>query len=214
MKIPYNTIFCFINQQCKQFNIDESHAIKHSLEVFRHSKNNYEKELSHFPQLKKQKRVIYTSALLHDMFDDKYVEPKYMKYLDTFLTKKLNYHSWETKAISEIINTMSYSKVKMYGFPDLKEFQLSYNIVREADLLCAYDLDRAIIYSIIHNNKSFSQALNNTINLYYERMDNHIKDNLFKTDYGLSTAQILHNESNQRIEELKQLNNFLNNNII
>ena len=102
----------------------------------------------------------------------------------------------------------------MYGFPDLKEFQLSYNIVREADLLCAYDLDRAIIYSIIHNNQSFSQALNNTIDLYYERMDNHIKDNLFKTDYGLSTAQILHNESNQRIEELKQLNNFLNNNII
>ena len=50
--------------------------------------------------------------------------------------------------IGDIIGSMSYSKVKKNGFPELGDYQTEYNIVREADLLAAYDIDRAIIYRI------------------------------------------------------------------
>ena len=43
--------------------------------------------------------------------------------------------------IFQIITTMSYSTVKKNGFPSLNEYQLAYHIVREADLLAAYDID-------------------------------------------------------------------------
>ena len=46
---------------------------------------------------------------------------------------------------------MSYSKVNKNGFPELGNYQLCYNIVREADLLASYNIDRCIIYQMIKN---------------------------------------------------------------
>ena len=37
MMIPYNLIYNFILTRCINYNIDESHAIKHSMDVLRYS---------------------------------------------------------------------------------------------------------------------------------------------------------------------------------
>ena len=42
---------------------------------------------------------------------------------------------------------MSYSKVKVHGYPELGDYQLAYHIVRESDLLTAYNIPRSIVYN-------------------------------------------------------------------
>ena len=61
---------------------------------------------------------------------------------------------------------MSYSKVKKNGFPDLGIYQNAYHVVREADLLSAYDFDRAIIYDMKANNKPFDQSYDHAQKLF------------------------------------------------
>jgi hypothetical protein len=63
----------------------------------------------------------------------------------------------ELDVIGEIIGAMSYSKVKSNGYPKLGEYQLAYHIVREADLLAAYDIDRSIIYSMYKDSNNYSE---------------------------------------------------------
>ena len=77
MKIPINNIVQFILLQCKQQNIDESHALHHALNVLDFSKKIYNAEVVNYPILAKQDHIIYTSALLHDMCDSKYNENVY-----------------------------------------------------------------------------------------------------------------------------------------
>jgi len=67
--------------------------------------------------------------------------------------------SSDLEIIGKIIGTMSYSKVKANGYPELGEYQLAYHIVREADLLAAYDIDRCIIYTMYRDNCEYNKAL-------------------------------------------------------
>ena len=129
---------------CKKFNIDESHSLKHSMEVYNFTLRIYESEVVMNPYLEEQKDIIVLAAILHDTIDKKYVAEEdgieeIRKYLnDVMAPEKLS-------VIFQIITTMSYSTVKKNGFPLLGDYQLAYHIVREADLLAAYDIDRCII---------------------------------------------------------------------
>jgi len=58
---------------CKKFNIDESHSLKHSMEVYNFALKIYEAEVSENPYLEQQKDIIILSAILHDTIDKKYV---------------------------------------------------------------------------------------------------------------------------------------------
>ena len=49
------------------------------------------------------------------------------------------------------------------GFPDMGEYQTAYNIVREADLLCAYDFDRCMIYQMYNKVYLWSHTTCNQI---------------------------------------------------
>lgn len=77
----------------------------------------------------------------------------------------------ELKAMISIITTMSYSKVKMNGYPDLAEYQTSYHIVREADLLAAHDIDRCIMFGMFNDGVEYSDALTSQRYIYDASID-------------------------------------------
>jgi len=206
MIIPYNTIFNFIKNTCKQFDIDESHGIKHSMEVFDFAYTILQSERKKNPDLLCKQKIIYTSALLHDMCDNKYMDEELgIKTIKQFLIKELEYNDAEIKAIIDIIGTMSYSKVKKNGFPDLGEYQIAYHIVREADLLAAYDIDRCIIYTMMKNNVNYEDAFIEAKILYYHRMGQHIEDELFTFDFSKKLAVELNAIGLQKIKYLNKM---------
>lgn len=205
MLIPYKLIYNFILNRCIKLSIDESHAVKHSMDVLKYSQKIYNEELLLFPELEKQKKIIYTSAMLHDMCDSKYMDVnKGLNDIKEFI-ETINYKKNEIDVILKIIGTMSYSKVKKNGFPDLKEYQKSYHIVREADLLCGYDVERCIVFGMIGRNMDYEESVIGTKELYDIRMAKQIEDNLFTTKFGLREAKKLDEENRIRLDELNDL---------
>ena len=186
---------------CKKFNIDESHSLKHSMEVYNFALRIYESELLMNAYLEEQKDIIVLAAILHDTIDKKYVDEgdgieEIRKYLNGLVTpEKLN-------VIFQIITTMSYSTVKKNGFPLLGDYQLAYHIVREADLLAAYDIDRCIMYSMYTKNANYSEALDAAILLFDHRVLKHRKDRLFVTNYSKKLSVKLHKKAKEDIEIL------------
>ena len=112
----------------------------------------------------------------------------------------------ETTIVENIITTMSYSYVKKNGFPDHGEYQTAYNIVREADLLCAYDFERCMMYNLfMYENTNIDNAFNEANKLFKIRMFKHYDDGLFKTKYALENYQSLESSAKQRILHWRRL---------
>jgi hypothetical protein len=95
--------------------------------------------------------------------------------------------------------------VKKNGFPELGVYDMAYHIVREADLLCAYDFDRSMIYHIRKNNCDILEAYMNAHNIFCERILKHNIDNLFVTEYGKKISIQLHIQSIQRMMSWKKI---------
>ena len=100
---------------------------------------------------------------------------------------------------------MSYSKVKKDGFPNLGENQKLYHIVREADLLAGYDIERCIVYGIIGRDMEYIESCKASKELYFIRMAKQIENNLFTTKFGIKEATKLDKENKERIIELDDL---------
>jgi len=206
MTVQFNRLFRFIVNTCKQYTIDESHGLKHSMDVFKYSQRIMNSEAIRTPTLINHKRIIYTTALLHDMCDKKYMDETIgLKRITDFLSTELNYNFSEIEVISRIISTMSYSKVKVSGFPEMKEYQLVYHIVREADLLTAYDIDRCIVFNMNKSDADYTTSVVDACKLYQHRMRKHIDDELFVTETGLMIAKSLELDSLERLVELESL---------
>jgi len=217
----FNKLFHFVMTQSIKFNIDESHGLPHSMNVLLNAKKIYDVEVVNFPQLVEQERIIFVSAVLHDMCDKKYMNEKEgIKEIQEFLrdptvviTEKGHTESYgtltqdEIDSVCSIITTMSYSKVKRVGYPDLGELQRAYHIVREADLLAAYDFDRCMIYNMKTSGDDLTTSYENACTLFSHRVLQHIADDLFFTDVGRKEAFVLHQVATQRICEWKTLLN-------
>jgi len=187
-----------------QYKIDESHGLKHSMDVLQNAHNIYESELPKYPELCKMERIIYVSSILHDMCDKKYMmESDGIENIQTFLGDKMD--ESEIKSVEQIITTMSYSKVKKQGFPELGELQRAYHIVREADLLAAYDFDRCMIYKMNTNDSSIEDSFNDASKLFQNRVFRHVEDKLLVTDYSRSKHYELQSHALQRISVWKKL---------
>ena len=186
---------------CKKFNIDESHSLKHSMEVYNFALKIYEKEVITNQFLKQQKDIIILSAILHDTIDKKYVsEDLGIKEIREYMKSCISFEKLDI--IFKIITTMSYSKVKKNGFPSLNEYQLAYHIVREADLLAAYDIDRCIMYSMYTKNINYLLSLNMAVILFENRVLQHIKDELFITKFSKKLSLQLHKKAEKDIDIL------------
>ena len=197
-----NVAFNYVAKFSKIYNIDESHALKHSMETFRLANEIYNNEVQSNAYLSDQQDIIYTSAILHDMCDKKYmVEKLGLSIMKNHMGDIMPITRLDT--VSAIISTMSYSKVKQNGFPLLGEYQLAYHIVREADLLAAYDIDRTIMYGMIMEKMDYCDAVVRAIHLFDTRILKYREDDLFVTNISKEISSSLHEKAIRDIEELK-----------
>jgi HD superfamily phosphodiesterase len=199
-------LFNFILLTSVKHKIDESHGLSHSMNTLLFANKIFENEVIRKPQLLEQERVIYVSALLHDMCDKKYMnENDGIRDIEDFLQYKL--HPGEIDATKNIISTMSYSTVKKNGFPDLKDYQNAYHIVRESDLLAAYDFDRAMLYHMNVNKSDAMTAFTNSRKIFMDRVLKHNDDELFITESGRRESVILHDVAIRRMFQWRQMMN-------
>ena len=210
-------LFNFVLLTSKKYNIDESHGLSHSMNVLHFAHNIYEAEKINYPLLESQSKIIYVSSVIHDMCDKKYLDENTgLKEINHFLEDKLT--PSEIDITKRIINTMSYSKVKKQGFPQLHEYQMAYHVVREADLLAAYDFDRCMLYNIHDQTKptinnptptnddiKILEAFNNANELFQKRVLKHDHDNLFITNYSKHNYLPLHIGAIKRINTWKNI---------
>jgi len=201
-------LFHFVLLTTKKYDIDESHGLSHSMNVLHFAHNIYNDEVEKLPDIKYQEKVIYVSAILHDMCDKKYMNQESgISEISNFLGETTKITSSEIKAINNIISTMSYSTVKKNGFPDLCEYQPAYHIVREADLLSAYDFDRCMIYNMNMQNGNINAAFDNASKLFETRVFKHKEDGLLLTDYALQQDFSLKQIANTRINVWRNILN-------
>jgi HD superfamily phosphodiesterase len=204
-----NKIYQFVLYMTAKYNIDESHGIMHSMNVLNYAHNIYESELPKYPFLLDQQKIIYVSAALHDMCDRKYIDEDLgIKQIQDFLEDSMDQK--EIEITQKIITTMSYSKVKKNGFPELGEYQEAYHIVREADLLSAYDFDRCMTYKMKQSNEDFENSFHDAKSLFEKRMFQHNNDGLFISDYSKRESFILEQIAHHRIDNW---NNIIRNTI-
>lgn len=200
-----NHAFHFVIQTTQQYNIDESHALKHSMDVLHYSNKIYQSELRSNPSLAEKRDIIYISSILHDMCDKKYINEQ-LGILEMRNSMKDYILPVKLDEISNIIATMSYSKVMKNGYPKLVgNDALAYHIVREADLLAGYDLDRCIIYQMMHEKYSYTDSLQFAIDLFHKRILRYIEDDLFVTSYSKKKAVELHIKALEDIENIKTI---------
>ena len=205
-------LFHYVLLSVSKYKIDESHGLSHSMEILTQANKIYENEVIKHPYIKNHEKIIYVSSVLHDMCDKKYMnQDDGIKDIDRFLytIKDDNYSNYispkESSVIKDIVSTMSYSTVKKKGFPNLGKYQMAYNIVREADLLCAYDFDRCMIYQMTQKNYDLIEAYNDSVNLFQNRMFKHNEDGLFLTDYTRNNYIVYENNAKLKINYWKKI---------
>jgi hypothetical protein len=176
------------------------------MNVLHYANKIYESEVELYPILKNQEKLIYVSAVLHDMCDKKYIDENTgLKEIETFLQEENALTPTEINMSKQIMSTMSYSKVKQHGFPIMGGYQKAYHIVREADLLTAYDFDRCMIYQMNKNGGDLEDAFKNANNLFENRVLKHNEDDLFLFNYSKQESLVLHQLSLQRINSWKNI---------
>ncbi len=187
-----NEAFNCVLELCKKYNIDESHGIKHSMEVLKFAEDIFCSEVQKNFYLKSHKDIIIVSSIIHDMVDHKYVKDQQEAIL--YIRNKLKecLTQIELDTVINIITTMSFSKVQLKGYPDLGIYQLAYHIVREADLLASYDINRCIIYSMCNKDKSYTDAFTEARMLLNNRLMKYRTDKLFVTEYSKMKSVELH----------------------
>ncbi len=197
-------LFSFVMLTTQKYSIDESHGLAHSMDVLHYANQLFELEKIRDFRLEKQEKIIYVSAIIHDMSDKKYMnENDGLRNIEEFLQEKFT--DDETQIVKQILTTMSYSTVKKNGFPKLNDYQSAYHIVREADLLSAYSFDRSMIFSMSVHGTDVENAFLDTENLFHSRMLRHIDDKLFITTTGRNIANKLELDALLRMNSWRKI---------
>ena len=200
----YNYLFNYVLLTCKKYKIDESHALKHSMDVFYMANQILDVEILRRPELEQFRTILDVSAILHDMCDKKYMtQQDGMEEIEEYMRDVITPEELDISL--KIMSTMSYSTIKKNGFPSLGAYQDIYNCVREADLLASYDFDRCILYDMYKNNNKYEDSFLLAKNLFHARMFQYIPEELFMTEYGKLHAPRLEADAKFRIHALERI---------
>jgi HD superfamily phosphodiesterase len=174
------------------------------MRVFQFAEKIVRDEVKTLPIISDQRAVIQAAAILHDTCDKKYrnVEDG-LSEINDLLSPLM--HSEKVDATLRIINSMSYSKMKTIGFPDMGEYQTAFNVVREADLLDAYDFDRSMIYHMRTKNANLEQAYEDAECIFNQRILRYYSDGLFLTQYGKTEAPLLHIQAVEKMTHWRHI---------
>jgi hypothetical protein len=199
-----NKLFNFVLLTTQKYNIDESHGLSHSMNVLRTTNELYEEEVKQFPFLKQHEKIIYVAATVHDMCDKKYMsQADGIKEIDAFLKEDLT--PTDMNMVKLIISAMSYSYVKENGFPVMGPYKQAYHIVREADLLTAYDFDRCMIYNMHRKSGNMEDAFQEASALFQTRVLRHNDDELFTLESSRKKSLVLESRALSQIDTWKRL---------
>jgi hypothetical protein len=201
IKSVVNNSFKYVVKTSKLYKIDESHALKHSMQVYGFAKKIYEHELPSNPHLEQQREIIYNAAICHNMCDTKYIDKtegilRYQHYLSEMTPTN------DVYIIGKIIDNLYYSKDNRD--PGLGEYKLAYHIVREANLLARYDIDQYIIYNMYQHKLDYTNALRISLLLFDTQIFTMRQQNLFKTDYSERESLKLHKKAQIYVDELRE----------
>jgi hypothetical protein len=165
----------FVQGQCIKYGIDESHGLKHAKGTWIRAA----KIMKTLPDVKEdEERVALCAAALHDMCDSKYcpIEEASKDIRDFLLDIQMEPE--EIQAVLDIVNTMSYSKLKkamvngVAQYPDHGKWQRAYHVARNADLLEGYIVARCVLYNKhIYPKKTDDE--------HWERAEQLFKDRVF-----------------------------------
>jgi len=140
-------LYTFIDNFCKEHNIDNSHDVTHSRDCVA-----FVERLMDYSFSEDEKEMARYAAALHDCVDKKYVGVvEGSLHIHGFLTS-IGWSEMRADALLSIVTTMSYSKLtaavvdRMPVFPDHGEWDRVYHVVRQADLLCSYRVHRCYQY--------------------------------------------------------------------
>jgi hypothetical protein len=141
----FSNAFDFCASVCRTQKIDSSHNEQHMARVARMTERL--NELCGRAVGQDEKDVMILAAFTHDLCDHKYTDVGAgLEVIDRWLAQ-LPIRDDQRHAVCRIISTMSYSKVKEFGYPtDLGKWTLAYHHTRIADLIDAYDIDRCYVY--------------------------------------------------------------------
>lgn len=207
MRIPVSELFQFVIAVSKRHNIDESHSLGHSMRVFQFADNIMREEAkwtTNPMQLIEHTPVMQAAAILHDTCDKKYRnEEEGLSEIRRFLNPRMSTDNVD--ATVNIIRHMSYSKIKRNGMPDLGEYQTAFHVVREADLLDAYDFDRSMIYHMSRNGKGVEESYENACDLFETRVLRHADDGLLYTRYAKQEHPVLSQAAIRRIYQWRRV---------
>ena len=222
-----NKLFNFVLLTTQKYNIDESCGLSHSMAVLRTANELYEEEVGQYPFLKQQEKIIYVASTVHDMCEKKYAgirngissdsagirsvitsripanQADGIKEIDAFLNE--NMLPMDINIVKLIISAMSYSYVKENGFPVMGPYKQAYHIVREADLLTAYDFDRCMIYNMHRKNGNVEEAFQEATALFQNRVLRHNDDELFTLASSRKKSLILETRALAQIDTWKRL---------
>ena len=207
MRLPLNELFQFVLAISKKYDIDESHSLGHSMRVFQFAERIAREEVKYVQNpeiLVEQHSVIQAAAILHDTCDKKYrVVADGLTEISELLSPLMLPE--KVDATLRIIDTMSYSKIKANGMPYMGDYQTAFNIVREADLLDAYDFDRSMIYHMHRNGKTLQESYEDACDLFEKRVLRHADDGLLVTRYAMNQHAILSQKATTRMYYWKRV---------
>lgn len=142
-----DVLYKFIDEFCKEHNIDPSHDVTHSRDCVA-----FVQKLMDWSFSDDEKEMAIYTAALHDCVDKKYVDVvKASQRVLGFLTS-IGWSDERAGALLSMITSMSYSSLKAAMvdgrpvFPDHGRWSRVYHLVRQADLLCSYHVHRCYLY--------------------------------------------------------------------
>lgn len=197
-------LFNIVLMTISKYKIDESHGIIHAMNVLHNCDHLIDSVIQKQPEIEEHRKIIYSAAILHDMCDKKYMnEDEGIKEIKSYIYDSIS--NTELDVMENIVSTMSYSKVKKKGFPDLGQYQTAYHVVREGDLLAAYDFDRCMIYHMTQNNADVHSAFQDAYSLFQTRIFKHQEDGLLLFPYSNEQHTILSGQAHIRIQHWRKI---------
>lgn len=139
-------IYEYVEHMCKKYKIDESHDVTHAKDCVEFAEQLIEENTSD-----QERMITLYAAALHDTVDKKYVPVRDACAQLRIFLYAIGLSDEDASVIINIITTMSYSYLKArkeegLGYPNHGQWDRAYHIVRHADLLCSYRVNRCYQY--------------------------------------------------------------------
>lgn len=177
----------FVTQRCAEHGIDESHGLLHSKATVMWAKILLESFDDVSPE---ERRFALYGAALHDMCDSKYLDvatgqAQIRRWL---LDTAGGWNTEDADALIAVIGTTSYSKLKkacIVGedgkvtivYPEHGKWQRAYHVIRHADLLDAYIVERCMLYNEhIYPNMPVEESWARVIRIFDDRVFKYVSD--------------------------------------